>query len=109
MRRRLPRYVHAFVDRHGRGRYYFRRAGHKKVPLPGLPFSTEFMDAYEAAKEGAPRIEVGAKRSKPGSIAAAVTGYFGSWAFQKLAPETRRPARTSLSASGSSTGTGASK
>jgi integrase len=88
--RRLPRYVHAFIDRHGRGRYYFRKAGHRKVALPGLPFSTEFMDAYEAANEGAPRIEVGAKRSKPGSVAAAVAGYFSSASFASgLAPTTR--------------------
>jgi integrase len=88
--RRLPRYVHAFIDRHGRGRYYFRKAGHKKVALPGLPFSTEFMDAYTAATEGTPRIEVGAKRSKPGSVAAAVAGYFASASFAAgLAPTTR--------------------
>ena len=30
-------YVDEFRDRHGRVRRYFRRAGHKRVPLPGLP------------------------------------------------------------------------
>jgi len=42
------RYVHEFRDDHGSGklRYYFRRKGAKQIPLPGLPFSTEFMAAY---------------------------------------------------------------
>jgi hypothetical protein len=39
------KFVHAFVDRHGRPRHYFRRGG-KRTPLPGLPGSTEFQRAY---------------------------------------------------------------
>jgi len=35
--RRPPKYVHGFIDRHGKPRFYFRKAGFKKVPLPGLP------------------------------------------------------------------------
>jgi hypothetical protein len=35
--RRLPRYVHGFIDRHGKARFYFRRAGFKKIALPGCP------------------------------------------------------------------------
>ena len=34
-RMKLPSYVHAFIDRHGKPRFYFRRAGFKKTPLPG--------------------------------------------------------------------------
>jgi integrase len=95
--RRLPRYVHAFIDRHGRGRYYFRKAGHRKVALPGLPFSTEFIDAYQSALDGVPRIEVGSKRSQPGSVAAAVAGYFASASFAfGLAPTTRSTRRRIL-------------
>ena len=41
-------YVHAFRDRHGTDRYYFRRPGFKQIPLPGLPYSAEFMEAYQA-------------------------------------------------------------
>jgi integrase len=96
VKQRLPRYVHAYVDRHGRARYYFRKAGHKNVPLRGLPFSTEFMDAYAVAKEGAPRSEIGITKSRSGTVAAAVASYFGSWAFQKLAPETRRTRKNIL-------------
>jgi hypothetical protein len=71
-RLRLPRYVHAFVDRHGKARFYFRRTGFKQHPLPGLPYSPEFMTAYEAACGGetAPRAEIGIRRSKPGTVAA---------------------------------------
>jgi hypothetical protein len=44
MKLKLP-YVLGFVDRHGKPRYYFRRAGHKRVALPGLPWSPEFTAA----------------------------------------------------------------
>jgi hypothetical protein len=48
-RYKLPKYVQAFVDRDGRAYHYFRRRGSERVPLPGLPWSPEFMAAYEAA------------------------------------------------------------
>jgi integrase len=94
--RRPPKYVQGFLDRHGKGRFYFRRPGFKGVPLPGLPWSPEFMAAYEAAMGGAPRIEVGARHIKPGTVAAAVMSYFNSWAFRNLAAETRRTRRNIL-------------
>jgi len=50
--RRLPKYVHGFVDRHGKPRFYFRRPGFESVPLQGLPYSPEFMCAYETALAG---------------------------------------------------------
>ena len=48
---KLP-FVHEFLDRHGKPRRYFRRAGCKSVPLPGRPGSIVFMAAYNAAMEG---------------------------------------------------------
>ena len=45
--------------------------------LPGLPGSSEFMTAYQAALDG-PRLEIGTSRSKPGSIATAVSASCGS-------------------------------
>ena len=36
------RYIHAFKDRHGKERYYFRRHGIRK-PLPGAPGDAEFV------------------------------------------------------------------
>jgi integrase len=88
-RLRLPPYVHAFIDRHGKARFYFRRPGFKRVPLPGLPWSPEFMATYEIAKAGE-RKEVGLTRSRPGSVAAAVSGYYGSLAFANLSEVTRK-------------------
>ena len=63
--RRPPRYTHGYLDRHRKPRFYLRRPGHKQVPLPGLPWSPEFMEAYTAALEDAPKIEIGANRGKP--------------------------------------------
>jgi hypothetical protein len=31
--RRPPKFVHGFIDRHGKPRWYFRRAGFKQVRL----------------------------------------------------------------------------
>jgi hypothetical protein len=41
------KYVHAFRDRTGRMRYYFRRHG-IRTALPGSPGSKEFVEAYAA-------------------------------------------------------------
>jgi integrase len=92
------RHVNAFRDRHGRLRHYFRRPGCKSVALPGLPGSVEFMEAYQAALAGetTPRTEIGARRTKPGTIAALTVGYFNSLAFHSLAPETKRTRRNIL-------------
>jgi integrase len=90
------RYVNAFRDRHGRLRFYFRRPGFKSVPLPGAPGSTEFMDAYQAALAGAPRVVVGAYRHKPGTVATLVLAYMHSPAFFALADETKRTRRNIL-------------
>jgi integrase len=54
------------------------------------------MQAYEAAMGGAPRVEIGANRTKPGTVAAAVVSYLNSCAFQNLATETRRTRKNIL-------------
>jgi integrase len=95
-RLKLPPYVHAFIDRHGKPRFYFRRAGFKRAPLQGLPWSPEFMAALEAANQNASRLEIGIRRTRPGTVAAAVTGYFGSLAFANLAETSRKSRRTLL-------------
>jgi integrase len=87
-------FVQAFVDRKtGRAFHYFRRAGRPRVALRGLPGSSEFMAAYQQALAAAP-IPVGAnKRSKPGSVSAAIAEYYGSQAFRSLTggtPASRR-------------------
>jgi integrase len=78
-------YVHAFVDRTGKARYYFRRHG-RRTRLPGVPGSAEFMAAYQQALAGTPLIaEVGAARTIAGSVNAMIVGYLGSAAFGQLA------------------------
>jgi integrase len=93
---RLPKYVHGYIDRHGRPRHYLRRPGRKKVPLPGLPHSTEFMDAYESALKDANPVVIGINRSTPGTVAEAVARYLGSVAFADLAPTTQAMRRATL-------------
>src|SRR5215469_1614101 len=94
-RLKLPPYVHAFRDRHGKARYYFRRPGFKRAALPGLPWSPEFMAAYESAMRGT-RPELGASRSRPGTVAAVVAGYFSSAVFGALAESSRHTRRQIL-------------
>ena len=94
--RRLPKFVHGYMDRHGKPRHYLRRSGRKEVPLPGMPWSTEFMEAYEAALNSAAPVTIGAKRNAPGSVSEAVARYFGSATFAALAPSTRAMRRAIL-------------
>jgi integrase len=78
------KYVHMWLDtRHGsvRPRYYFRRAGSKRVPLPGMLGSPEFMAAYAAAMAGQTPITIGARRVKLGTVAALVVAYLTSPKF----------------------------
>lgn len=91
-------YVQEFKDRHGKVRRYFRRPGHKTIPLPGLPGSTEFQTAYQEALDGitATKNEIGIDRSGPGTVAAAVANYLASATFAALADETRRTRRNIL-------------
>jgi len=93
---KLP-YIHQYRDRHGRVRRYFRR-GVYKVPLPGLPGSPEFMDAYRDAVEqhatGAPVI--GARRTKAGSIDALDVAYYSSTAYMELRDSTKATYRNEI-------------
>lgn len=79
------RHVNEFRDRHGKLRYYFRHPGFKNIALPGLPGSGEFMDAYAAAlsRNGIAPLEIGASRTKAGTINALIAKYYKSDAFTK--------------------------
>jgi len=80
--RRPHKYVQGFIDRHGKARFYFRRAGFT-VSLPGLPWSPEFMAAYEQVCAGQPK-EIGSKRTIPGTIRALAVSYYNSLAFRSM-------------------------
>jgi integrase len=85
------RYVHQWVDKRdgaAKPRYYFRRAGYPRTPLPGLPGSPEFMRAYELAITNQPP-PIGAGRARPGSIDALAVAFYGSASWRALSPQTR--------------------
>ena len=92
---KLPRYVHGFIDRHGKARHYLRRSGFKKIALPGLPWSPDFMAAYQEAITGQP-VAPGATRIKLGSIRALTVSYYGSIAFSSLSRRSQYVRRTLL-------------
>ena len=78
-------YMHEYTDVRGKQRYYFRRRGHKRIALKGLPGSAGFMAAYEQALSGSEPKEVGANRTKPGTVNAAIVGYYQCLAFRETA------------------------
>jgi integrase len=93
--RRLPKYVHGFIDRHGKPRFYFRRPGFESKALRGLPYSAEFMSDYEAALGGQP-VPVGADRARPGTMWALALSYFASPEFRTLRQSTQRAYRLTI-------------
>jgi hypothetical protein len=93
------RYVNSFPDRHGKLRHQCRIPGRKSFGLPGVPGSVEFMEAYQAAVAGAPvsRTDLGAGRTRTGTVNAAVVGYYKDKLFtEALAPESQRMRRAIL-------------
>jgi integrase len=66
------------------GYHYFRRRGMARIRLPGVVGSAEFMEAYQQALAAAPKPVGADKRSKPGSISAAVAEYYGSRSFKSF-------------------------
>lgn len=89
---KAPAYCQGFQDRHGKSRWYFRKPGFKKVALPGLPWSPEFMAAYERAAAGE-ALEVGKNLSEPGTINALIVSYYRSPDWLNLAESTRKTYR----------------
>ena len=80
MARLRLKYVQSFG-----GYHYFRRRGSPRIPLPGIVGSVEFMEAYQQALAATAPLAIGArKRSKPGSISAAIADFYGSQAFRSL-------------------------
>lgn len=87
----LP-YVHAYRDRHGRMRCYYRRKGFVSVTLPGEPGSAEFLEAYSAAI-GSPVTLKASSKAAPGTIGAICLEYLSSADYIQLAESTRRELR----------------
>lgn len=94
---KMPKYTHGYIDQHGRPRFYLRRAGYKKIPLPGLPWSPEFMAAREAALNGEwTKPDIGAKRTVAGTVNAAIVSYYQSTAFNDGLAESSRKMRRNI-------------
>lgn len=68
MRLKLPRHVHHYHDRHGKPRFYYRRTGFKRTPLPDLLWTETFMQAYEQAASGVAAVPLGAKLIRTGTV-----------------------------------------
>lgn len=98
----MPAYCEQFRDRYGKPRYYFRRNRQsKRIALPGLPFSAEYMAAYAAALEAAPPAPpiIGAERSPSGTLNAAIVAYYGASHFtESLGATTQKNRRYALDA-----------
>lgn len=89
------RHVNSFRNKQRkdtRPRFYFRRRGGKAIPLPGLPGSEEFMQAYGLALASVPESskEIGAGRTLPGTIGALVVAYYKSESWLGLANDTQK-------------------
>jgi integrase len=96
----LPKHCAWNHDRHGKRRVRFRKAGFSTY-LTGTPWSEDFMRQYAAALDGvkAQATNIGAKRSKPGTLDALIAAYLdpqSSSLFKTRAPETRRTCRNIL-------------
>lgn len=90
-RKRLPKYVSEFADRHGKMRVRFRRKGQEDHYFATVPWSAEFMQEYQACldREAAPSIQPGANRTKPGTFNALIAAYYGSPEFKGLRPSSQ--------------------
>jgi hypothetical protein len=71
---RPPKFVQGFIDRQGKPRFYFRRPGFPRKPLPGLPWSPEFMAEYERALAGQTQ-QPGSAKLLPGTMRALAVSY----------------------------------
>ena len=92
-------YLNSFTDSRGKRRHVFRRKGHKKKTIKGTPGSKEFMDHYNelVEKTGGTAQEIGASKSKAGTIDTVMVAFFKSNAFKKgLAQETQNTWRPIL-------------
>jgi integrase len=84
------KYVQQWLDRRsGKSRYYFRRPGFPRMPLPGSPFSEEFEAAYREAMAGQPAPVTGGREILPGTFNALAVSYLASASFRSLAKSTQ--------------------
>lgn len=88
------KYVHSFVDKTGRLRFYFRHRG-KRWPLPGVPGSSEFSLRYDQLWRET--VSVSERHSNvhfaPHTLGSVIEKWLASDAFTSKSSETRRQYR----------------
>ena len=95
---RLLKYIDVLPKPSGKVHFYFRRRG-KRTSLPGAYNSPEFLEAYWALRNGkAAASEIGADRTIPGTINAAIVALYKHHAFTKNRPITQQTDRNILEA-----------
>jgi integrase len=91
------RYVHSFVDKTGRVRFYFRYRG-KRWPLPSLPGSVAFAARYDEL--GRDHVKPGPGRGNvafgPNTLGAVIEKWIAGEGFTSKAHHTRRQYRRIL-------------
>ena len=90
MPRKLPKFLHREITRHGRAIWYFRRGKGQRIRIPAEFGSVEFWAAYEAAAKGARPAREG---HTPGTFSAALRAYYASQTWAVLRPATQRMKR----------------
>jgi integrase len=93
----LPKHCTWSVDRHGGRRVRFQRRGFTTY-LHGTPWSDDFMRGYAAALDSVKpaRGELGAERTVPGSVNAALVSYYRAPDFLNLKASTQYVRRNIL-------------
>jgi integrase len=94
MPKRLPKGCCEDTDRHGNIRIYYRAKGRPKIRLRATPWTPEFMQQYEAAKNSAPAPPI--KNIKFNTWRWLVVEYFKSTDFLQLDPSTQHRRRKIL-------------
>ena len=88
MKRKLPKYVTAFFDRHGKERFRYRKGAVSRY-LRGPFNSPEFKEDLRAAKADKPKLE----RAPLGTVSELIARYYGSATFQKAGPTRQKVVR----------------
>ena len=91
---KLP-YVQAYRDCRGKVRHYVRRRGKPNVSLPGLPGSSEFMEAYQSAIAKDLHAPAPARHHE-GTIGYLIVRFYRSAAFTNLAASSQKAYRLIL-------------
>lgn len=90
MPRKLPKFVEAWIDRHGRLRVYFRRGKGPRIPLPAEIGSDAFNREYAEALAGNTAQRVAkTTAAAPGTLGALVVAYLKSGAYLELRATTQ--------------------